>query len=253
MPPPDRLAARRLDASPSPAPPPGDRLVALLRTSHFLRTVPEPVIERLTSGATARALSAGDALWREGDIATCFHVIVNGLITIRRGLASGAEVIVAIFGSRENVGDTAAIEGAPYPADAVVSSDHALVIRLDVQRVVQQSALSPELSAALQQALCRHSAALRTKVDILSAGSVKARLAQLFVHLAGRFGDELADGTVVVPVALARTTLASLVSARTETVIRILRPWETEGLVVTRDGAFYLRDLATLAACSDDG
>ena len=120
------------------APPPltGERVVTLLRTSHFLRTVPAPVIERLAARAAPRALVVGERLWREGDRAVGFHVIVNGLVTVRRSLASGAEVIVAIFGSRENVGDTAALEGGRYPAEAVVTSDTATVIRLNAQRVL---------------------------------------------------------------------------------------------------------------------
>jgi len=61
------------------------------------------------------------------------------------------------------------------------------------------------------------------------------------------------DRTVVVPLALSRTTLASLVSARTETVIRALRPWEKDGVLATRDGAFRIDDVATLEACAAEG
>jgi CRP-like cAMP-binding protein len=229
------------------------RVVALLRTSHFLREVPLPVIERLAARSTLRELAVGAPLWREGDVATGFHVIASGLVTVRRSLASGAEVIVAIFGSRENVGDTAALEASRYPAEAVVISEAATVIRVDAQRLLEQSALCPALALALQQALCRHAAALRTKVEILSAGTVRARLANLFLHLASRFGDELADGTMAVPVSLSRTTLASLVSARTETVIRALRPWERDGVLVTDGGRFVIGDLPTLTACAAEG
>ena len=237
-------------------PPPAataDRALALLRASHFLRDVPATVVAELAASASVRELPVGARLWHEGELATCFHVIAAGLVTVRRCLASGAEVIVAIFGSRENVGDTAALEGGRYPAEAVVTSEHATVVRVDAQRVLEQSALCPALALALQRALCRHAAALRTKVDILAAGSVRARLANLFLHLASRFGDELADGAVVVPLALSRTTLASLVSARTETVIRALRPWEKDGVLSTRDGAFRIDDVATLEACAAEG
>lgn len=248
--PPTLVSAAATPLGPSAGP---ARVAALLRTSHFLRGVPAPVIDKLAAHATVRDLAVGARLWREGDVATGFHVIASGLVTIRRSLASGAEVIVAIFGSRENVGDTAALEGSRYPAEAVVTSEAATVIKVDAQRVLEQSALCPALALALQQALCRHAAALRTKVEILSAGTVRARLANLFLHLASRFGDELADGTVAVPVALSRTTLASLVSARTETVIRALRPWERAGVVVTDGGRFVLGDLATLTACAAEG
>ena len=236
------------------APPPTlARTVALLRTSHFMHGVPPSVIERLAIHTSVRELKAGARLWREGEIASCFHLIATGLVTVRRCLASGAEVIVAIFGSRENVGDTAVLEGARYPAEAVVTSTRATVLRVDAQRVLEQSALCPELAVALQQALCRHSAALRTKVEILAAGTVRARLANLFLHLATRFGDELVDGTVAVSVVLSRTALASLVSARTETVIRAMAPWQRSKLVVTDEHGFRLRDLAALAAVAAEG
>lgn len=252
MPPPELPAGRRRTPRSTP-PPPGDRTAALLRTSHLLGEVPAQAIERLATTARVRELTAGDLLWREGDRPTCFHLIAQGLVTIRRHLASGSDVIVAIFGSRESVGDTAAVEGTPYPAEAVVTSDHATVVRLDAPTLLDLSTCCPELAAGLHQSLCRHTGALRTKVEILAAGSVRARLAHLFVHLAGRFGDELADGTTMIPLALSRTALASLVSARTETVIRLLRPWEADGLLVTRDGAFYVSDLRVLSAFAAEG
>lgn len=232
------------------------RICALLRASHFLHGLPpeaQGAVEQLAVNARLRELRAGEHVWREGDLATAFHVIGQGLITVQRLLPSGSEVIVGIFGARENVGDTAAIEGTRYPAAAVVTSESASVVRLEAAEVKRCTAQHPALAGALQQVLCRHAAALRNKVEILAAGSVRARLAKLFLHLAARFGDELADGTVVVPVALSRTTLASLVSARTETVIRALRPWEQSGLVVTRAGAFHLSGTSALAACAAEG
>lgn len=232
------------------------RICGLLRASHFLRGLPpqaQGAVEQLAVNARLRELRAGEHVWREGDVATAFHVIGHGLITVQRLLPSGSEVIVGIFGARESVGDTAVIEGARYPAAAVVTSEAAEVVRLEASEVQRCAALYPALAGALQQALCRHAAVLRTKVEILAAGSVRARLAKLFLHLAARFGEELEDGTVVVPVALSRTTLASLVSARSETVIRALRPWEQSGVVVTRAGAFHLSGTSALAACAAEG
>lgn len=244
--------------APAPSGPPSgaralDRIGFALRASHFLARVPPSLIAPLASIARLRELEAGDHLWREGDRATGFHVIGHGLVTGRRTLASGAELIVAIFGARDNVGDTAALERSCYPADAVVTSDSATVVWLDADEVRARAARSPELARAVQESLCRQSGALRSKVEILGAGSVPARLANLFVHLAARFGDQDDDGQVIVPVALSRAALASLVSARTETVIRTLRPWEDDGLLITRDGGFVLADPPALRAIADEG
>ncbi|MEZ4362017.1 MAG: Crp/Fnr family transcriptional regulator [Kofleriaceae bacterium] len=250
-------ASATLPAGPPPLPADVERrgksekLAAILRASHFFEecAAGSPrAMELLVTASRLRELRAGDSLWREGEVATRFHVIGHGLVAVRRSLASGAEVILAIFGARESLGDTAALEGATYPADAVVLSATASVVSVDAAVVRACCAQHPLVAEALAQALCRHAAVLRKKVEILAAGSVRARLAHLFVHLAERFGATRGDGTVAVPVALPRTMIASLVSARVETVIRALRPWERSGLVVTRKDGFVVQDPAVLAA-----
>jgi CRP-like cAMP-binding protein len=135
----------------------------------------------------------------------------------------------------------------------VVLSETASVVWLDAEELRARAARASELALALQGSLCRQSAALRAKVEILGAGSVSARLANLFVQLAARFGDEREDGHLIVPIALSRAALASLVSARTETVIRTLRPWEDDGLLATRADGFVLADPRALRAIADEG
>lgn len=229
------------------------RAYNLLRTSHLLREAPSSVLAELSTHASIRELHADDTVWREGDHARAFHVIGRGLIRCRRHLKSGSEVSIGIFGPRESIGDTATLEDRAYPADAVVVSEDAVVAAIPSRVVLELSTIEPAVATALQQALLRHSRALHTKVLIMSAGSVRARLANLFLHLAERFGEESSDGATVVPLSLSRGALASLVSARAETIIRALRPWEKDGVVVTTGEGFRLADLSALRACVDEG
>ncbi|MBZ0235823.1 MAG: Crp/Fnr family transcriptional regulator [Deltaproteobacteria bacterium] len=241
-----------LTASPRAMPVVG-RAHALLQPSYLLRGASPAVIAELAGVASIRELRAGETLWREGEPARSFHVIGRGLVRCRRYLRSGSEVTLGIFGPRESIGDTAVLEDRAYPAEAVVVSDGALVAAIPARPVLELSTVERSIAEALQHALLRHSAVLRTKVAIVSAGPVRARLANLFLHLAERFGETRDDGTVVIPLVLARGALASLVSARTETVIRGLRPWEVNGVVVTTAEGFRIGDLDALRACVDDG
>lgn len=241
-----------LTASPRSTPLPG-RAHSLLRSSHLLRDAPPAVLAELSARASVRELHADDTVWREGDLAHAFHIIGRGLIRCRHHLKSGSEVSIGIFGPRESIGDTAALEERAYPADAVVVSEDAVVVAIPSRAVLELSTIEPAVATALQQALLRHGAALRAKVAIMSAGSVRARLGNLFLHLADRFGEVESGGVTVVPLSLSRSALASLVSARTETIIRALRGWEKDGLVVTTGQGFRLADLAALRACVDEG
>lgn len=81
------------------------------------------------------------------------------------------------------------------------------------------------------RALLEHTASLRSKIDIVSAGTVPRRVAALLLHLAGRFGREFKDGTMEIQPALTREQIGQLVNARTETVIRIMSRWSKAGWI----------------------
>ncbi len=232
---------------------PAELIVTWLQASHFLQGVPVAQLGKLASYARLRELRAGERLWRQADQAVTFHLIVSGLISIQRMHTSGAEHTIGIFGAKDSVGEIAVCQRIKYPADAIAISKTAKVLAIDAERMLADAKTCGELAHALHLSLSRHGTALLQKVQLVAVGNVKARLAGVLLHLAERFGEELADGAILVPVVLSRAALASLVSARTETVIRALRPWEVADVVVTRDDGFVLRSLATLRAEASKG
>ena len=88
--------------------------------------------------------------------------------------------------------------------------------------------------------------ALHVKIEVLSAGSVEARLATLLLKLYDQFGDDFEDGTSTIPVALSRRELSDLVSTSFETAIRVMTRWEREKVVDTEAQGFTVHDLAQL-------
>jgi len=116
----------------------------------------------------------------------------------------------------------------------------------------------PELGVSIACSVHRKLSMLHDKIDILSAGAVDARLATALLKLHEEFGDELADGTSFIPVALSRRELAKLVSTAFETAIRTMSRWEHAGVLATTDRGFVLHDISVLravsgmAAASDD-
>jgi CRP-like cAMP-binding protein len=231
----------------APAELPAAAAARLLSVS-LLRAAPKPAVEALARFAIRRTLRANEALWRAGDPAHHFVVISRGLVRVERTVPSGAPVIVSIFGPHESVGATAALQAAPYPADAIASSQTVEILRLPVAEVRAAMEREPRVAECIHAAVMTHTQALQAKIDIMSAGSVPARLATLFKHLAERFGDEQEDGSTRIPVALSRIAVAQLVSARTETVIRVLARWRHIGVLRADADGFDIPDLGQLSA-----
>jgi len=203
----------------------------------------EQLLQRLERNAVYRTFARGERVWSATMDANCFTIIVTGLVKIVRPARDGEESIIGIFGPGESVGEAAVLEGGKYPADAVVASELAEILRVEASPVLSVLDTDPRVAAAMTHAVLEHSRALREKITIMSAGAVPRRLAALVLHLAERFGDELEDGSVTIPLPLRRTELARLIGATVETTIRVIRKWERDGLLVTTRTGFVFPDL----------
>ena len=191
---------------------------------------------RLAQGAHARRLDPGESLWFAGERASWFAVVESGVIQIRQMTPTGEGILVGMFRHGEAIGLAAAREDGDFPADAIALGEpvEALLIRAEALRHALDDSIA--VSRAVNHALLQHTNALRAKIDIVSAGTVPRRLAALMRYLIGRFGRTTATGSVIVDVHLARDELSQLVSARVETVIRILSRWQKAGWIASRPG-----------------
>jgi CRP-like cAMP-binding protein len=231
---------------------PSSTVASALRGARLFRGLEEPTLLELARATTSAELSEGDYLWRAGEPASSFTVIQRGLVQIERRTPSGERAIVGIFGPHESVGDAAALELAPYPADALAVTALTL-LRVPASVVRALTAQDPALARAIQAGLLEHTRALVAKIDIVSAGSVSARLATLLLHLYERFGDDDESGMSTVPIPISRTGLAGLVSARPETVIRTLTSLLKRGVLAPSPDGFAIPDLERLRSVAREG
>ena len=196
--------------------------------------------------ASTHSFRRGEYVWQAGDAARSFTVIRNGLVKLVRSGPRGRSAICGLFGPPETVGDVAVLKGLPYPSDAAVATEQAHVIRIPREVVLEGTRKSPQLGVSLACSLHNKLSALHVKIDVLSAGSVEARLATLLLKLYDQFGDDFEDGTSTIPVALSRRELSDLVSTSFETAIRVMTRWEREKVVDTEAHGFTVHDLSQL-------
>ncbi len=206
----------------------------------------ESLLQRLERGAIYGSYARDERIFAAGTDATCFTIVLHGLVKIVRPARDGEESIIGIFGPGESIGEASVLEHGTYPADAIVASDSAEVLRVDAMPVLALLDTDPRVAVAMTHAVLEHSRSLREKISIMIAGAVPRRLATLLLYLAERFGDELEDGSVIIPLPLRRTELARLIGATVETTIRVIRKWERDGMVTTNRTGFVVADLEPL-------
>ena len=197
-------------------------------------------LARIGLGARHRSLEAGEALWFAGEAAAHFAVIERGVVQIRQMTPTGEGVVVGLFRTGEVIGLAAALEHSVFPADAIAIGGQVDVLWVRAAALRDALPASAAISLVVNRALLRHTAALRAKIDIVSAGSVPRRLAALMYYLIERFGSPTGPGAVAVDLTLSREEISQLVSARVETVIRILSRWQKAGWLATRPDGFEI-------------
>lgn len=224
-----------------------------LRGIHWFKSIDEAILAEVAETATWTEYAEGEYLWRAGEKATSFVFIARGLVQVVKPSNRGEESTLGLFGPGEGVGNVASMGAATYPAAAIAASSPLVVVRVQGPAMLDIIRRHQSMMEASNRQLIEHTRTLRVKIDVLTAGSVSARLAVLLLHLAERFGDEGPDGLVSIPIPLSRGSLARLVGAREETVIRAMSVWRQEGWVSTDASGFTLHEIEPLKALLGDG
>lgn len=239
-----------LSASSSPRarvdPSPLARLEATLRRNPVLTSLGADTVRDAALSASRARFDRGDRIWRAGDTATRFQVVVSGIVKLVAPGPGQRPTILDVFGPGEAIGHWAAFDGSPYIGDALALTERVETLLVPATVIHHAVRARPECALAMTHAVLSHARALRAKIAVMCAGTVQQRLAAMLLDLRSRFGDELDDGGVMVPVPLSRHDLALCVGATIETVIRAMSRWQKEGVLETQPWGFVLRDVATL-------
>lgn len=199
--------------------------------------------------ARLRALRPGQLLWSEGELGEVFSFVLSGHIKLIKQHRDGEERILGLFGPGI-VGYAAVARRAPYLASAVALQQ---VCVLECPWDLWLNLLNEDraLMAATHDALVEHSWYLLNRAHEFSAGGVAHRIATLLLGLLDDLGVRKLRGDSMhdlIPIPLTRQELASLVSARPETVVRQLSRWRSEQIIAIDDAGLWLLDRDALAA-----
>lgn len=218
---------------------------SFLERSPLLANVELARTKHLASVATSRTYKRGEYLWRAGDQPTSLMVVRQGMVKLVRPAPHGRSAICGLFGPGSAIGELALIKGIPFPTSTIAAMPTTVICIPRVEALdalKRDAALSLNLLCSLETRL----ALLHDKIDVLSAGSVEARLALLLLKLYEQLGDDFEDGTSRIPVPLSRQELADLISTSFETAIRVISRWERAGVVTTDADGFTLKDVPAL-------
>lgn len=202
----------------------------------------------LAEVGTVRQYAAGQALLQQGQLLDRVFVVQRGRVKVIATAVDGTEVMLALRGAGELVGELAALEETEGGA-SVIALEPVIarqIVTAEFRRFLDRR---PAAALALVRVLaCRLRDADRQRVQY-AATTVLERLAAVLVGLAERYGHPAGDHAVRIGLRLTRSELATMVAASPESVDRAWRTLRARG-VVDRDERRHLvvRDVRALRA-----
>lgn len=182
---------------------------------------------------------AGQLIFAEGDPGDTAYVIQSGIAKIKRRGPGGRDIVIAIAGPGDIVGELSVFDPGPRIDTVVAASDvrtGSLDRRVLRRCVAEQPAILPELLQLLARQLKRRHDQFAAMVTTDIAG----RLARQLLYLAERFGTDQGSQTHV-SVGVTDDEFADLLGTSSHTLNKTLRDFVNRGWVRREpDGALIL-------------
>jgi CRP/FNR family transcriptional regulator len=196
----------------------------LARVEPFRRLSPAER-ERLGAVAREKRYAKGETIFRAGQPADAVCVVKEGRVHLMKFLESGQASTTCVMTPGETFCCLPALDGKPYPVDAVAAED-SVVVRIPTSAFHGLLRTSP---AFLQDSLCLFCDRLRQVEDksCMAYDSVERRLAKALLTLSKKFGQ-------TIP--LTKHELAELANTTQETTIRILSQLSKQRIIRSSRG-----------------
>lgn len=208
-------------------------------------------LDALLAPAHARRFDKGSSVFEQGAPAKSFFLLLDGHVQASKLTPDGRQIIVRYIDPGELFGIAAQIRETTYPATAkaVVES---LALAWPSSIWPELASKFPALSSGLLQAFGARLADANTRVMEMATEPVERRLAHALLRLAARSGRAV-DDEVEIAFPVTRQDLGEMIGATLFTVSRLLRAWESEGLIESGRARIVVRRLDRLAAIAEGG
>jgi CRP/FNR family transcriptional regulator len=227
----------------------GIDLSSELRRLPYFKDLPGDLLERLAAGSTARTFGSGETLFSQGDAARAFFFVRRGDVRLYRLSSDGHVHVLHHVRAGQSFGEAAVLSFRRYPAHAIAVEDSTEVVEIGAHTFLQVFRDDPRLSAAMVSSLCMRLHGLVERVEELSEPNAGARLARFLLRqpAQGR-GDPL-----TIELSMAKKELAAHLAIVPETLSRLLRKWQDDGVLRSNGRVLEILDSTKLWAIADPG
>lgn len=202
---------------------------SIIRHVPFFSSLGDEEIMQVERLIHKRRYAKDQVVLQEEDTSHYMYLVYSGKVRVVKMTEEGREQIITIHRKSEFFGEMALLDGKTAPATVIAHED--AVIGLLSREDFEHHLLSNELiSRKIITLLCDRLRESWAMIRILGFDSAEQRLIAVLDRLQEQYGI-MNDGGVIINVKLTHQQLANYTSVTRETVTRILKRFEKEGII----------------------
>ncbi len=189
--------------------------------------------------AMVRQMGKKTTLFREGERAEGFYVVLSGSVKVFKISPDGKEHILHIFGQGEPVGEVPVFSGREFPAFAETLKKSDLLYFPRV-RFLDLASRQPQILLNMLATLSMRLRKFTQKIEQLSLKEVASRLSEVLLEMADASPES--DEADIAHLRITKAQLASQLGTTPETLSRTFQRMTRLGLIRVESKRVHLLD-----------
>lgn len=183
-------------------------------------------MQTLLAHATVVELGSGHTLFRQGEPAAAFFIVLAGWIKLYRITPAGDEAVLNVFTKGESFAEGVAFKSGLYPAAASAATD-ARILQIPAYHVVCCIREMPDIAIAMIASTSQHLHRLVQRVEQLTSQSALQRVAEFLASLC-----PCQDGSCTVSLPYDKSLIAGRLGLQPESLSRAFAKLRSVGVDV---------------------
>ena len=205
-------------------------LDARLRTLTEWDALTPAEIGLFNRNVVCRSYDAGRVIFGQGDKCKGLYLVESGLVAVRKIDENGLSAIVRLAHQGDSLGYRPLLAKEDHRATAEVIKD-ARICFVNASTMHRLLLSNPQLGMRFLEHTAQALGEAEERMFQVAALSVRTRIIHILILLRNHYGRTTSDGTLFLDLPISRRDLADMVGARPESVSRILRAINDDGLI----------------------
>ncbi|MCB9134862.1 MAG: Crp/Fnr family transcriptional regulator [Anaerolineales bacterium] len=188
--------------------------------------------------AHLRTFIAGTTIMTAEQPGEVVYFILRGTVKIHIEQKDGTDVILAILGPGDTVGEMSLLDSVGRSASAI-TLEETTILWMDNASFREMLQTIPSVTLSLTRVLANRVRLANEQIQSLANLDVYGRVARQLLAFADKYGQEPVEGEVLIPLRLTQTDLADLVGASRKRVNQVVVSFKKQGLI-SIDGDFHV-------------